>query len=425
MKSQENSSGPLAGIRILDLTAVVLGPLATQILGDYGAEVIKVEGLEGDLMRPARPYLTPGLGATFLSVNRNKRSLAINLKTPEGSAAVLGLVPKVDVFIHNMRVPAIEKLGFGYERVSELNPSIVYCAATGFGQGGPHRDRPAFDDIIQAASGLVALNSEGGGQPAYTPTLIADKTVGLALVNAVLAALLHRARTGEGQYVEVPMLETMVSFMLAEHLGGLTFDPPVGNAGYQRILAGGRRPSPTADGFVSILPYTPAQWTGFFVGSGREDLAKRFRVDDRDELNGNLPGMYAELVAITPTRTTEEWMRFCDERDIPATPIYSIDKLPEHPHLVAVGLFKSAVHPVVGPIRYVEPPTLFSATPATVRRHAPALGEHTMEILREAGLDEPAIQSLLDSGVARAYVPAGTEASWPVAFPACLVNQGQ
>jgi len=394
--------GPLAGIRVLDLTAVVLGPLTTQILGDYGADVIKVESLDGDLMRQTRPFRLPGMGATFLSINRNKRSVAIDMKTPEGAAAISRLIPKADVLVHNMRVPAIEKLGFGYAQVSKLNPSIVYCAGTGFGQQGPHRERPAFDDIIQAACGLVDLNKLlGAGNPDYTPTLIADKTVGVAMVNAILAALLHRVRTGQGQYIEVPMFETMVSFMLAEHLGGLSFEPPKEKFGYPRLLEGGRKPSPTADGFIAILPYTPTQWVSFFRGCGRPDLAERFKVADRVQLNLNLSKMYAEMFAITPTRTTQEWMQLCDAEDIPATPIYSIDRLPEHPHLEAVGLFKSADHPHLGRIRYVEPPVQFSETPASLRRHAPLLGEHTMEVLHEAGLGDDEITNLIRSNIAR------------------------
>jgi len=414
MSDRDATQGPLAGIRVLDLTAVVLGPLTTQILGDYGADVIKVESLEGDLMRPARPYRQPGMGATFLSINRNKRSVAIDLKTPEGAAAISRLIPKVDALVHNMRVPAIEKLGFGYEQVRKLNPSIVYCAATGFGQQGPHWERPAFDDIIQAACGLVDLNRLGKGDPDYTPTLIADKTVGVAMVNAVLAALLHRARTGQGQYVEVPMFETMVSFMLAEHLGGLSFEPSVQKAGYGRLLTGGRRPSPTEDGFIAILPYTPVQWTTFFHGSGRDDLAAHFRVDDRDQLNGNISKMYAEMYRITPTRTTEQWMEFCDSNDIPATPIYSLDELPEHPHLQAVGLFESADHPHVGRIRYVNPPALFSQTPASVRRHAPLLGEHTAEVLREVGLDDDEIAELVRRNIALLADVKFNETKYPV-----------
>lgn len=230
--------GPLKGIRVLDLTAVVLGPLATQMLADYGADVIKVEPPEGDMMRANGISQNPGMSSIFLAVNRNKRSLAVDLKSTDGLAVLRALIPTVDVVVHNMRVAAIERLGLGYEVVSRLNPRVVYCAATGFGQEGPHRDKPAFDDIIQAACGLVGVSSLGREQPDYIPSLIADKTTGLAVCNAVLAALLHRERSGEGQYVEVPMLETMAAFVLAEHMGGMTFQGSAVKAGYPRLLQG-------------------------------------------------------------------------------------------------------------------------------------------------------------------------------------------
>lgn len=213
------SNGPLTGIRILDLTSVVLGPLATQILGDYGAEIIKVESLEGDLMRSNGVNLCPGMSSIYLTINRNKQSLALDLKSEAGKSILRQLIPRVDAVVHNMRVSAIDKLGFGYDQVVKLNPQIVYCAATGFDQDGPDKDRPAFDDIIQAACGLASVNSLGKSRPDYISTLVADKTTGMALVNAVLAALLAKERSGQGQYVEVPMLETMVAFTLVEHMG--------------------------------------------------------------------------------------------------------------------------------------------------------------------------------------------------------------
>lgn len=245
-KPSHSKPGPLAGVRILDLTGVVFGPLATQILGDMGAEIIKVEGLAGDGMRANGVSQRRGMSSIFLAVNRNKRSIALDLKSEQGREVLRRMIPSFDIFVHNMRTQAIGRLGFGYDDVRALHPSMIYCAATGFGQDGPHRDRPAFDDIIQSACGLTALNGIGHAAPDYVPSLIADKTAGLALATAMLGALVCKDRTGVGQYVEVPMFETLTSFVLAEHLGGLTFDGSTQPAGYQRILTGGRRARPTA-----------------------------------------------------------------------------------------------------------------------------------------------------------------------------------
>ncbi len=388
------ASGPLAGVRILDLTAVVLGPLATQILGDYGADIIKVEPLAGDLMRANGVSRHAGMSSVFLSLNRNKRSLAIDLKSPRGTAVLNKLIKKTDVLVHNMRVPAMERLGLGYQAVAAIKPDIVYCVATGYGQDGPDADKPAFDDIIQAACGLVSLNSLGRDVPDYVPSLIADKTTGMVLVNAVLAALFCRERTGQGQYVEVPMLETMVAFVMAEHLGGQTFEPAQGPAGYQRLLGGGRKPAPTRDGYIALLPYTADHWRAFFSAAGRADLADKYGNCDREARNAQVADMYRDMAAATPARSSAEWLSLCAELDIPATEVYGIDELTAHPHLRAVQLFDVAQHASEGAVRQVRPPVKFSATPASVRSDAPRLGEHTEDVLREAGLDRDEIAEL-------------------------------
>ncbi|MBV9540556.1 MAG: CoA transferase [Alphaproteobacteria bacterium] len=396
----KKATGPLAGLRVLDLTAVVLGPYATQILGDYGAEIVKVESPSGDLMRLNGVSLHRGMSSIFLGLNRNKKSLALDLQKPEGAAVLKRLVPRFDVLVHNMRVEAIERLGFGYEAVRALNPKIVYVAATGFDEDGPDAGKPAFDDIIQAASGLAAVASIGRDKPDYVPSLIADKTAGMAVVNAVLAALVHRERIGAGQYVEVPMLETMASFVLVEHLGGLTFDPPPAPPGYARLLEGGRQPAPTKDGWIALLPYSAGHWRAFFNAAGRPEIGEELAHEDRALRNQNNAKLYAEMRETTKTRTTAEWMKICDDCDIPATPIYALDQLIEHPQLQAVGLFETAQHPSEGPIRYVRPATKFAATPAAIRSPAPRHGENTDEILRGAGFSEAEIAALHEQNIA-------------------------
>ena len=398
-------TGPLAGVRVLDLTAVVLGPVATQILGDYGADVIKVEPLEGDLVRSNGVSRSPGMSSIFLAINRNKRSLAIDLKQPEGAEALRRLLPTVDVLVHNMRTAAIERLGLGYSACAALNPKLVYCVATGFGEEGPDAGRPAFDDVIQAACGLAGLAGAERGQPDYVPSLIADKTTGLALANAVLAALYERTNSGLGQYVEVPMFETMVAFTLAEHLGGLSFEPPLGPAGYARLLAGGRKPAPTTDGFVAMLPYTALHWAKFFNRVGREDLAAKYGADDRHTRNLRVREMYADMASITCTLTTAALLEVCGQLDIPATRIYTIDELPEHPHLKAVGLFQSQQHPTRGAIVSMRPPTRFARTPAELALHAPELGEHSAAVLAEAGYTPAEVDALRRAHI----IPTTTE----------------
>jgi len=392
------SNGPLTGIRILDLTSVVLGPLATQILGDYGAEIIKVESLEGDLMRSNGVNLSPGMSSIFLTINRNKQSLALDLKSEACKSILRQLIPRVDAVVHNMRVSAIDKLGFGYDQVVKLHPQIVYCAVTGFDQDGPDKDRPAFDDIIQAACGLASVNSLGKPRPDYISTLVADKTTGMALVNAVLAALLAKERSGQGQYVEVPMFETMVAFTLVEHMGGLTRNPATQNAGYSRVLSGGRQPSPTKDGYIAMLPYTNRHWESFFRDAGEESLGKELGVTNRITRNANIQGLYAALHKITATKNTAEWIEICDRLDIPATPIYTMEELPSHPQLQAVQLFTDEIHPDLGAIRYVRPPVKFAKTPAKVRHQARRLGQDTESILIDLGYNTSDIQSLVKQG---------------------------
>lgn len=377
--------GPLTGITVLDLTAVVLGPVATQVLADYGAEVIKVEPPEGDLMRANGVGRSATMSSTFMNINRNKSSVCIDLKSAEGKAQLCQLLTQCDVLVHNIRVKAMERLGFGYAEVSRINPGIIYCAATGFEEGGVFAGQPAFDDIIQGACGLAHLVGSERGVPEYAPTLLADKVAGLATANAILGALVHKARTGEGQYVEVPMFETMVAFTMTEHLGGRGFHPPIGDAGYARLLKGGRKPSPTKDGYIALLPYTEQHWRSFFHRFGRDDFINLFNIGNRAERNKNIQAIYAELRSITAQYTTQEMMSVCREMDIPATELYTIDTIQDHPQALSTGLFQTMEHSTEGLVVSTRPTARFSKTPTTIYKAAPTLGEDTERLLKTAG----------------------------------------
>ncbi|MBV8169619.1 MAG: CoA transferase, partial [Alphaproteobacteria bacterium] len=375
-----------------------LGPLATQILGDLGADVIKIEPREGDIARAAGVARHPGMGSLHLAVNRNKRSIVLDLKQPAGAAVLRRLLARADVLVHNMRAQAIARLGFDYDAVKAVKPDIVYCAAYGFGATGPYRDHPAYDDLIQARAGIAALGGVNNDAPRYAPTLIADKTVGMTALYAVLAALYHRAKTGQGQAVEVPMFETMVAFTLAEHLGGLTFEPAEGPAGYGRVLAPDRRPHRTTDGHVALLPYTSRHWRDFFALAGRPDLADDPRFVDPPARNRNIAALYALLAELVATHSSAYWLDRCMQADIPCAPVNPLDALPDDEHLKAVGLFTTTDHPTEGRIRELRPPVNFAATPTTIRRPAPRLGADTAAVLREHGYADDEISALAKDG---------------------------
>jgi crotonobetainyl-CoA:carnitine CoA-transferase CaiB-like acyl-CoA transferase len=391
--------GPLDGIRIIDITTVVLGPYGTQMLGDMGADVIKVEAPPtGDIARNMGYVRNAGMGGSFLNINRNKRSLALDLKQDAAKEALRRLIPTADVFVHNMRPQAIARLGFDYDAVAAVKPDIVYVGAYGFGQEGPYRARPAYDDAIQAGSGLASLFQLQGGEPQYVPSTVADKIVGLALSQAVAVALFHKERTGEGQFVEVPMFETLVSFNMIEHLNGGAYDPPIGEIGYQRVVTSERRPFPTKDGYVCILPYTDKQCLAFFSAVGRPELMEDPRFATYSARVHTIDDLYGFIASVTPDRTTAEWVEICQEAEIPSMPVVDIADLVDDEHLKEVGMFEKHHHSTEGDTVLVRPPVKFSKTPASIRSQAPRFGEHGPELLRELGYDEATIAEMEASG---------------------------
>lgn len=389
-------SGPLAGVRIVDLTSVVMGPYATQILADYGADVIKVESPDGDVMRLAGPMRHPGMGHLYLNNNRNKRSIVIDLKQEAGREVLLDLIRNADVLVYNIRQRAMTRLGLSYEAVCAVNPAIIYAGAFGFSQRGPYAGRPAYDDLIQGMVGIPWLSqAAGAGEPRYAPVILADRIVGLQLATAIVSAVVHRDRTGRGQRVEVPMYEGLASMILGEHLGGRMFDPPQGEAGYQRSLSPYRRPYRTRDGFLCLMIYTDRHWQRFFESIGE---AERFHNDPRFSTHGErtrcVDEVYAWVAGVIATRTTAEWLQLCDEADIPAARMASIEDILADEHLAATGFFQRMEHPTEGPILMTAIPVEWSDSRPDPLRPAPGPGDHTEEILAEAGYAADRISEL-------------------------------
>jgi crotonobetainyl-CoA:carnitine CoA-transferase CaiB-like acyl-CoA transferase len=378
----KTNTGPLAGIRVVDLTTVAMGPYATQILGDMGADVIKVESPEGDVFRYAAPARNPGMGAAYMNLNRNKKSVVLDLKREEDREALLALSKDADVFVYNVRPQSMRRLGLDYETLAKTNPRIIYCGTYGFSERGPYAGQPAFDDIIQAMSGLAALQGRNGeAGPEYVNTIIADKAAGLTAAYAIAMALYEREKSGRGQAIEVPMFETIVSFTLLEHMAGATFVPSEHAMGYERVLSPNRRPYRTKDGYIGLLPYTTAQWQRFFVAAGESALASDPRVTDPSTRSRNVNFLYAELARIVAARTTAEWIHALKDADIPMTPVREPEELLEDRHLGALGFFERKAHASEGEIRTIGIPVTFSRTPGSIRTLPPKLGEHTEEVL--------------------------------------------
>jgi formyl-CoA transferase len=395
--------GPLAGVKIVDMTSVLMGPYATQMLGDYGADVIKIETLEGDVTRQIGPTRHPGMGPVYLNTNRSKRSLCLDLKKPAGRDAALRLIRDADVLVYNVRPQAMARLRLGYDVVSALNPRLIYAGVFGFGQDGPYAAKPAYDDLIQGGSGLAHLMAVGGDDtPRYVPNALVDRIVGLTAVGAICASLVHRDRTGRGQRLDIPMLETMASFVMGDHMGGLTFEPPLDRGGYARHLSRDRRPYQTADGYLCVIVYNDKQWQNFFKATGRDDLRDDPRFNHFAGRAANIDLVYAELARIFLTRSTAEWTELLEAADVPVMPLHDLEGVLQDPHLLATDFFPIVEHPTEGPIRNMRVSASWSETPAEPSRLAPRLNADGEAILREAGFSEDEIVAMVRDGVTRA-----------------------
>ncbi len=393
-------TGPLAGVRIVDLTSVVFGAYATQILADLGAEVIKVESPGGpragggDVQRWTgdAPAGAPDLGPTFVNLNRNKRSLLLDLNEAASMAALRELIAGADMFAATIRYEGMKRLGLDYESVKKFKPDILYVHGSGYGSSGPYAGQAAHDDLIQAQSGCADLiwRVDGSDRPRYLPTLAGDKISGLFLAQAMLAGLFHRQRTGEGQFVEVPMFESVTSFVLTEHFFGHVYDPPTGPWGYQRIMSPDRKPFKTKDGFISVLFFSIQQWRRFFRLAGQDELVDDLRFIDQEAVRENIAALHGLLERTTVERTSSEWVEALAGKGVQAAAVNRLEDLQNDPHLKAVGFFQHLEHPDAGAYAAMRSPLLFEKTPASLHRHAPRLGEHNAEILGPDGAVAPA-----------------------------------
>ncbi|MET9048509.1 CoA transferase [Streptomyces sp. NPDC004362] len=375
-------TGPLDGVRVIDLSTVVMGPYAAQILGDLGADVIKIES-PSDTVRVGRYHVTPGMTALSLNVNRNKRSVALDLKDPAQHEQALKLIDTADVLITNMRSAALHRLGLTYADVAARNPGLVYAHGQGFRSDSDRAGNAAYDETVQAASGLVDITRRALGTPVYLPTIIGDKVSALTIVYSVLAALLHRCCTGQGQHIEVPMTDTLLAFNLVEHLAGHEFEPAIGPTGHPRSMSKEHRARRTKDGLACLIPYTPQNLRDFFVAAGRPDLAADPRVNGATIDMADLDGLALLADECAPALTTAEWEEVCAKHSIPMAPVLELEHAHEDPYVSDGHLLEPVVHPTEGPIRTIGIPVQFSATPASIRRLAPVPGQDTAEVLAE------------------------------------------
>lgn len=398
----EPKSGPLSGVRVVDLSAVLMGPYATQILADHGADVIKVESPDGgDSTRQIGPSRHPGMGPLFLNLNRGKRSVVLDLKQPAGLAAMHRLLAGADVFMHNLRPASIDGLGLGYEQVRAIRPGIVWCGMYGYGEGGPYAGRPAYDDLIQGAVGIAELQARASqGPPRYVPLVIADRMAGLHAVHSISMALYAREKTGRGCRIDVPMFETLASVVLGDHLYARTFEPAEGGTGYVRLLSPGRRPYATRDGHICALVYNDGQWRRFLQAIEREDLLGDDRFANLSSRTRHIDHVYGFLAEVLAGHRNAEWLALFERIDVPAMPLNSVDSLLDDPHIQAVELLARVEHPTEGSLQLPRVPVDWTDHRPGPIAPAPRLGEHTVAVLRECGFDRQEVEALLRSGAA-------------------------
>ncbi|MBS0539999.1 MAG: CoA transferase [Proteobacteria bacterium] len=392
-------SGPLDGVKVVDLTTIVIGPICTRTLADYGADVIKVEAPGGDLLRTmAEGHRNPGMSGKFINFNRNKRSIGLDIKKPDGLAALLKLIDKADVFVSNVRPDALARAGLDHASLAKRNPRLIHCSILAFGRGGRYYGRPAYDPVIQSLSGVAGTIERATGEPRFVPMVMTDHTSGLIAAQAIGFALFRREKTGKGEAIDVPMLENMASFVSSEHMGAATFDPPVGPTGDGRLLSPNYKPVPTKDGYVTVRPNTNAQAFAFFDAIGRPELKTDPRFDSAASRTKNAAAYFEVQATCLGHKTTDEWVELFDKLDVPAARYNSIDDLLTDPHLKDVGFFREETHPSEGKIRRTKLANVFSGGARESEGHAPLYGEQTREILAEAGYKPAEIDALVAAG---------------------------
>ncbi|MEM9279798.1 MAG: CoA transferase [Pseudomonadota bacterium] len=400
MDTQENKPGPLSGYRIIDLTTVVLGPYCTQLLGDLGAEIIKIEGPGGDIMRHAGPQVSEGMGPIYLTINRNKRAVTLDMKTDGAKEVLRKLVETADGFFHNIRAGGMKRLGFDFESVKAIKPDIVYCHAVGYGSEGHYAGRQAYDDLVQAASGAAFMipMQDGSAEPRYFPGLVADKTTGLHAAYAMLAGFLHRERTGEGQFIEVPMMECMVSFTMLENLYGHAFVPPQEPIAYTRSINPNRKPYKTKDGYIALMPYSNDNWQCFFTLGGMPDLMDDPRYSTYKERTKNITDLYKQMEVIALQRTTDEWMEVLAENNVPCMRVHSLESVLQDPQLRDTGFLEERDHPTEGRYLSVNNPVKFHGSPTITRVEPPLQGQDNIHVLKELGFSQEQISEFEKNG---------------------------